>query len=100
MADGIFKLQNKSQVSSNQVIHNYYQKQYYNEEVFQKLWDKLRQKGLARNSSDVIQNKDVYKLSPFHQLSDSQYGVKEQIIDYCRRNLKKLKEGETQSFLS
>ena len=35
LADGIFKLQNKSQVSSNQVIHNYYQKQYYNEEVFQ-----------------------------------------------------------------
>lgn len=99
LADGIFKLQNKSQVSSNQVIHNYYQKQYYNEEVFQKLWDKLRQKGLARNSSDVIQNKDVYKLSPFHQLSDSQYGVKEQIIDYCRRNLKKLKEGEHKVFL-
>lgn len=41
----------------------------------------------------------MYKLSPFHQLSDSQYGVKEQIIDYCRRNLKKLKEGEHKVFL-
>ncbi|MEW6857062.1 DUF2075 domain-containing protein [Streptococcus iniae] len=87
LADGKFTLQNKSQTSKNQSIHNYFEKQFFNIGLFNELWEELRSKGLAINSSDVIQNKDVYKLSPFHELSESQLEIKNAIISYCEKNI-------------
>ncbi len=87
LADGKFTLQNKSQTSKNQSIHNYFEKQFFNIKLFEQLWEKLREEGLAINSSDIIQNRDVYKLSPFHELSDSQLDIKQRILDYCEKNI-------------
>lgn len=98
LADGKFTLQNKSQLNSTQTLHNYYQKSYYNDHVFQEIWQELLGLDLAVHSSDVIQNRDVYKLSPFHELSPGQLEVKEKIIDFCKKNLKRLGDDEHKVF--
>lgn len=87
LADEKYILQNVSQTSSKQTIHNYYCKEYYDKNVFTDLWNSLINRGFADNSSDVLKNKDIYKLSPFHELSDSQLETKNEILDYCRNNI-------------
>lgn len=86
IADEQFSLQNISQTSQTQ-IHNYYQKEYYNEELFESLWEALRANGLAKHSTDVLRNKDIYKLSPFKELSQEQLELKQSILDYCRKHI-------------
>lgn len=86
IADEQFSLQNISQTTQTQ-MHNYYQKEYYNEELFENLWEALRVNGIAKSSTDVLKNKDIYKLSPFKELSQEQLELKQEILDFCRKNL-------------
>ena len=91
IGDEKFKLQNISQTGQIQ-MHAYYQKAYYDEVLFKKLWEELLEHELVDNSLDVIQNKDIYKLSPYTELSPEQLDIKERIIDYARDNIYKRKK--------
>lgn len=88
LADGLFKLQNKSQISDSFTIHNYYQKSYYNEELFGLIWEELIATGLAQSSLLDIQNRDIYKLSPYKQLSNSQYDLVKKVTEFCDKHVK------------
>lgn len=91
IGDEKFTLQNVSQTREVQ-MHGYYQKQYYDEELFNTLWEELYEHDIVENSLDVIRNKDIYKLSPYTELSEEQLLVKEKIIDYTRENILKDKK--------
>ncbi|MGX2945501.1 DUF2075 domain-containing protein [Enterococcus alishanensis] len=91
IGDEKFKLQNISQTRNVQ-MHGYYEKNYYDTVLFNEIWEYLRENGLAENSTDVIQNKDIYKISPYKELSPDQLDIKSKIIDYCERNIKKAKQ--------
>ncbi|MED4532031.1 DUF2075 domain-containing protein [Metabacillus fastidiosus] len=88
IADNRYKLQNVSQTVKKQ-IHNYYQKEYYNEQVFNKVWEKLRQEKLAFDTIENLKNKDIFKLSPYKELSEQQLEIKNKIIDFCKENIDK-----------
>lgn len=87
LADERYKLQNKSQTADS-VSHNYYNKPFYNEKLFNKLWDQLKEKNYVTHSREVIENKDIFKLSPFKELSMEQIELKERIIDVCEKHIK------------
>ncbi len=87
LADERYKLQNKSQ-TANSVSHNYYEKPFYNEELFNEIWDQLKLKDYVTHSREVIENKDIFKLSPFKELSADQIDLKDKIIDVCQTRIK------------
>lgn len=86
IGDEKFKLQNVSQTRDIQ-MHNYYEKNYYDNDLFNEIWEYLRKNDLAENSADVIQNKDIYKLSPYKELSQEQMNIKLDILGYCLENI-------------
>ncbi|MGY0693842.1 DUF2075 domain-containing protein [Virgibacillus sp. FSP13] len=86
LADGRYKLQNKSQIADS-VSHNYYDKPYYNEKVFNEIWDQLKEKNYVIHSREVIENKDTFKLSPFKELSTDQIELKDNIIEVCEKHI-------------
>jgi uncharacterized protein len=86
LADERYKLQNKSQTADS-VSHNYYDKSYYNEKLFNELWDQLKEKDYVTHSREVIENKDIFKLSPFKELSAEQIELKEKIIEVCEKHI-------------
>ncbi len=88
IADNKYKLQNVSQTATKQ-MHNYYQKHYYNEELFQDVWDKLIEEEIVTDSLEQLRNKDIFKLSPYKELSEQQLEIKMEILDFCRENMKK-----------
>src|SRR5699024_1050582 len=63
-------------------------KKYYNFELFGKLWQFLMDEKLVNDSLDVLKNKDVYKLSPFKELSQDQLELKDNIIEICKEKVK------------
>lgn len=91
IGDEKFKLQNVSQTRKMQ-MHSYYEKNFYDTILFNEIWEYLRENGLADNSTDVIQNKDIYKVSPYKELSPRQLEIKADIIEYCEENINSLKE--------
>lgn len=86
LADERYKLQNKSQTADS-VSHNYYDKSFYNEKLFNELWDQLKEKDYVTHSREVIENKDIFKLSPFKELSAEQIELKEKIIEVCEKHI-------------
>uniref|UniRef100_UPI00352AA423 DUF2075 domain-containing protein n=1 Tax=Aerococcus urinaeequi TaxID=51665 RepID=UPI00352AA423 len=84
IADNQFSLQNVSQ-TANLSMHNYYQKSLYDDDLFEDIWESLRREGLAKETTDNLKNRDIYKLSPFKTLSAPQRALKENILDYCKR---------------
>jgi len=86
LGDEKYLLQNKSKTVSN-VTHNYYEKSFYDEEVFQELWQQLRQKKLVQHSLHAIENKDIFKLSPFKELSREQLDLKEEVLEFCENHI-------------
>lgn len=88
IGDEQFQLQNVSQTRQAQ-MHQYYEKDFYDKVIFQELWKELQSRQLAVNSIDTIRNKDVYKLSPFKELTPEQLEIKLEIIDYCKNNIDK-----------
>lgn len=86
IADGHYKLQNVSQTASR-YTHNYYQKSFFNETVFENIWQRLREENIAKGTLEHLRNKDVYKLSPYRELSEQQLEVKQEILEYCKINI-------------
>lgn len=68
IADNRYQPQNVSQTRSRE-MHNYYQKPFYNENIFQVIWEKLRKEKIVNDSLENLRNKDIYKLSPYKELS-------------------------------
>lgn len=87
IADQKYQILNKSQITSA-VTHNYYDKPKYNHDIFKELWEKLREDKLVDGTLEYLQNKDIFKLSPYKELSESQIELKENILDFCKRNIK------------
>ncbi|MGG1116050.1 hypothetical protein CHCC20375_0725 [Bacillus licheniformis] len=88
IADNRYQLQNVSQTRSRE-MHNYYQKPFYNEEIFQVIWEKLREEKIASDSLENLRNKDIYKLSPYKELSPQQLDIKNEILDFCKEHIQK-----------
>lgn len=88
IGDEKFQLQNVSQTRQVQ-MHHYYQKELYDELIFEKLWEELKKRGLASDSLDTIRNKDIYKLSPFKELTPEQLEIKLTILNYCKNSIHK-----------
>ena len=86
LADERYKLQNKSQTADS-ISHNYYDKPFFNEELFNELWDQLKERDYVTHSREVIENKDIFKLSPFKELSMDQIELKVKIIDVCEKHI-------------
>ncbi|WP_031424539.1 DUF2075 domain-containing protein [Exiguobacterium sp. NG55] len=94
LGDEKYTLQNKSK-TANDFTHNYYNKTYYDNELFPELWDELHRKGLVQNELHAIENKDIFKLSPFKELSVEQLDLKEQVLDFCETQMSKVDPNET-----
>ncbi|MCI4127740.1 DUF2075 domain-containing protein [Bacillus haynesii] len=88
IADNRYQLQNVSQTRSRE-MHNYYQKPFYNENIFQVIWEKLRKEKIASDSLENLRNKDIYKLSPYKELSPQQLDIKNKILDFCKEHIQK-----------
>lgn len=87
IADQQYKLLNKSQVT-NSVTHNYYDKPKFHHEIFNEIWEGLRARNLVENSIEHLQNKDIFKLSPYKELSESQVELKEKILEFSNKHIK------------
>lgn len=94
LGDEKYTLQNKSK-TANDFTHNYYNKTYYDNELFPELWDELHRKGLVQNELHAIENKDIFKLSPFKELSVEQLDLKEKVLDFCETQMSKVDPNET-----
>ncbi|WP_430535885.1 DUF2075 domain-containing protein [Listeria rocourtiae] len=86
IAEKKYKLQNVSQTLDNK-MHDYYNKEYYDQTFFSSIWDELRAHEIVRESLDDLRNKDIFKLSPYKELSSEQMDLKHHIIDYCKRHI-------------
>ncbi len=87
LADGAYVLQNERQTSSEFVMHNYFGKPYYDGPLFQLVWDELIRLGIARNALEVVKNRDVFKLSPYKQLSASQNELVQEAVRFCEAHV-------------
>ncbi|GGF17985.1 hypothetical protein GCM10010954_15950 [Halobacillus andaensis] len=85
IADNHYQLQNVSQ-TANKEMHDYYEKNYYNEELFHEIWEQLRKDNIVQDTIENLRNKDIYKLSPYKELSPQQIDVKNKIINFCKEN--------------
>ena len=86
LGDEKYILQNKSKTQSD-FTHNYYDKPYYDDEVFKAVWQKLLEQKLVNQELHVIENKDIFKLSPFKELSLEQLDLKEKVLDFCEKQI-------------
>lgn len=79
---GVLRTTNESQTKIKQT-HNYYEKRFFHKELFEYIWDNLREKELVIDSIDEIQDKDIYKISPYTLLNEEQMSVREKIVNFC-----------------
>lgn len=86
IADNKYKLKNISQ-TTQAMTHNYYEKYRYDNDIFNELWEKLRADELVDSTIEYLQNKDVFKLSPYKELSESQVELKEEILRFCEKHI-------------
>lgn len=77
-ADGQYELMNANIGIAN---HNYYQKEELYEGVFYSIWNELRSKGIVKHSLEYINNSDLFKYSPYKNLTREQINGLETIID-------------------
>lgn len=94
LGDEKYTLQNKSKTVSD-FTHNYYNKSFYDNELFPKLWGALHKNGLVENDLHAIENKDIFKLSPFKELSVEQMDLKESVLEFCETRITKAKPEDT-----
>jgi uncharacterized protein len=78
-ADNKFELLN---IKKDQASHNYYLKKEINDQLLKKVWDALKKKGLTNNTLSELENRALFKYSPFKEFSDNQLEVIDQIIRY------------------
>ena len=87
LGDEKYTLQNKSK-TVNDFTHNYHNKPYYDQDLFKELWKKLHEQKLVDHELHVIENKDIFKLSPFKELSIEQQDLKEKVLAFCEKQVK------------
>ena len=51
------------------------------------MWKELVTKGVVTHEQHVIENKDIFKLSPFKELSLEQLDLKEKVIQFCEKQV-------------
>lgn len=77
LADGKFKLLNLNKGIQN---HHYYQSEEY-EKDFKYIWKKLKVDGLVcEENYKYLENEDIFKYSPYKELSREQYEVTDKIL--------------------
>lgn len=76
-ADGKFILQNSNGGQSK--LHNYYQRSEY-QNVFTEIWDKLKKLNLVEHSLFEVENSEIFKFSPYKELTNDQYMVVEELL--------------------
>lgn len=76
-ADGKFQLQNEN--AGQSVQHNYYQRGLY-EQCFQKIWNELKRKKLADKTLYEIRNSEIFKYSPYKELTEDQFTCVESLL--------------------
>ncbi|WP_227939051.1 DUF2075 domain-containing protein [Alkalihalobacillus deserti] len=86
LGDEKYKLQNKSK-ATNDFSYNYHNKPHFEHMTFKNIWQELFTKGIVTNEQHVIENKDIFKLSPFKELSIEQLDLKEKVIQFCERQV-------------
>lgn len=86
LGDEKFTLQNKSKTASD-FTHNYYNKPHYDQYIFQELWRKLHERQLVNNNLDIIENKDIFKLSPYKELTLEQIDLKDKVLKFCEKQV-------------
>ena len=67
--DGQYRLMNANVGLAN---HNYYQKRTVYWDIFNNIWNGLRAQGIVRHSISHIDNSDLFKYSPYKNLSPEQ----------------------------
>lgn len=85
-----FQIFNVSQ-TMNSTMHKYYRKNLYDKLISTAIWDKYLSSSkilgdntpIAYEKVDVLKNRDLFKLSPFKELTDDQTYIKESIIEMC-----------------
>lgn len=86
LGDEKYTLQNKSKTASD-FTHNYHNKAYYDQQVFKEIWGKLFEQKLVNNELHTIENKDIFKLSPYKELTLEQLELKEKVLDFCETHI-------------
>lgn len=76
-ADGKYSLQNEN--AGQSVQHNYYQRSMY-QQYFQEIWDELKKKNLANKTLYEIKNSEIFKYSPYKQLTEDQFTCVESLL--------------------
>ena len=84
-ADSMYTLQNGNAGLSN---FDYYSRKDYEDE-FHKIWEKLKELGLAQKGIEDIQNSDEYKYSPYKSLTKDQEDVLGKILYIINGYLKR-----------
>lgn len=85
-ADGKFQLQNEN--AGQSVQHNYYQRGLY-EQCFQDIWNELKKKKLANKTLYEIKNSEIFKYSPYKELTDDQFTCVESLLKITGTALEK-----------
>lgn len=63
-----------------QAAHDYFDRKFYRNQ-FRVLWNNLQEKGLVKNSLDIIENKNIFKFSPYNALTGEQNEVSIAVIN-------------------
>ena len=77
LADEKFKLQNAN--GGQSVRNNYYQRSMY-QQLFQDIWNALRERNLANKTLYEIKNSEIFKYSPYKQLTQDQFTCVEALL--------------------
>lgn len=78
-ADGKFFLLNSL---PGQTRHNYFQKKELYEVMFSQIWKEFRDENLATKSIKQINNSNLFKYSPYKELTETQLGAVAEILDF------------------
>lgn len=83
-ADQKFQLQNI--IPGQSQSHNYYQRMLYLQKL-DNIWHLLQKRGLVNHPLDTLKNSDLFKYSPYKQLSEDQYATATAILDALIDNI-------------
>lgn len=77
-AENKFKLLNGN--GGQSCLHDYYQKDYYHNDLLEAIWEKLIKQKLATKPIYLLKNLDIFKYSPYVSLTQEQFDVCETIM--------------------
>lgn len=83
-ADRKYILQNEN--AGQSVKHNYYQREVY-EQTFQEIWKKLKEIGLVQKTLYEVRNSEIFKYSPYKQLTEEQFECVELLLQLTGESL-------------